>query len=168
MPIHYGTSTSSTMDPETVVRIILTVAEHSMSESSESSESPFTDEDDTLKRMGWEDAHAKKPCWALLSGTYYAAETAASNRTSGVRTDPTLPALQSLMQLPSTKLHSNSQALRSPTGATLSCFTSMVSLMTNLVINYSLPNKRGASALLSSLWKPNSMGESWNPVCLVG
>ncbi|KXH32768.1 hypothetical protein CSIM01_04261 [Colletotrichum simmondsii] len=55
MPIHYGTLTSSTMDPETVVKIILTLAELSMSESSESSESPFTDEDDTLKRLGWED-----------------------------------------------------------------------------------------------------------------
>ncbi|KXH60528.1 hypothetical protein CNYM01_00005 [Colletotrichum nymphaeae SA-01] len=69
MPIHYGTLTSSTMDPETVVKIILTVAELSMSESSESSESPFTDEDDTLKRLGWEDIQAKQPCWALLSDT---------------------------------------------------------------------------------------------------
>lgn len=84
MPIHYGTLTSSTMDPETVVKIILTLAELSMSESSESSESPFTDEDDTLKRLGWADIQAKQPCWALLSDTY-AAATAASNRTPGVR-----------------------------------------------------------------------------------
>ncbi|KAK1621555.1 hypothetical protein BDP81DRAFT_387705 [Colletotrichum phormii] len=82
MPIHYGTSTNSTMNPETVVKIILTLAELSMSESSESSESPFSDEEDTLKRMGWDDIHAKKPCWALLSDTY-AAATVSSTSTSG-------------------------------------------------------------------------------------
>ncbi|KAG7044273.1 hypothetical protein JMJ77_0012088, partial [Colletotrichum scovillei] len=82
MPIHYGTLTSSTMDPETVVKIILTIAEISMSESSESSESPFTDEDDTLKRLGWEDIQAKQSCWALLSDTY-AAATTVSTRTPG-------------------------------------------------------------------------------------
>ncbi|KAK7434710.1 hypothetical protein Landi51_13358 [Colletotrichum acutatum] len=69
VPIHYGTSTSSAMGPETVVKLLLTLAELSMSESSDSSESPFTDDDDTLKRMGWEDIHAKQPRWALLSDT---------------------------------------------------------------------------------------------------
>ncbi|OHE95194.1 hypothetical protein CORC01_09581 [Colletotrichum orchidophilum] len=82
VPIHYGTSNHSTMNPETTVQIILTLAELSLSEYSESSESPFTDEDDTLKRMGWEDVHAKKPCWALLSDTY-AATTVSSKSASG-------------------------------------------------------------------------------------
>ncbi|KAF9872320.1 hypothetical protein CkaCkLH20_10147 [Colletotrichum karsti] len=61
------------MDPNNIVKIVLTLTELSMSESSDSSESPFTDEDDTLKRLGWEDIQLKKPRWALLSDTYAAA-----------------------------------------------------------------------------------------------
>ncbi|KAI8317545.1 hypothetical protein K4K59_004078 [Colletotrichum sp. SAR11_240] len=61
------------MNPDNIVKIILTLAEISMSESSDSSESPLTDEDDTLKRLNWEDIQAKRPRWALLSDTYAAA-----------------------------------------------------------------------------------------------
>ncbi|KAK1543881.1 hypothetical protein CPAR01_04514 [Colletotrichum paranaense] len=90
MPIHYGTLTSSTMDPETVVKIILTLEELSMSESSESSVSPFTDEYDTLKRLGWEDIQAKQPCWALLSDTYAAATTASTRAPGPYGSNPAL------------------------------------------------------------------------------
>ncbi|KAF6793744.1 hypothetical protein CMUS01_16068 [Colletotrichum musicola] len=72
-PIDYRHTSADTMDPDTIVKIILTLAEIPMSEPSDSSESPFTDEDDTLRRIGWEDIQAKKPRWALLADTYAAA-----------------------------------------------------------------------------------------------
>ncbi|KAF0323573.1 hypothetical protein GQ607_009254 [Colletotrichum asianum] len=72
-PVDYGVTTSKAMNPDNIVKIILNLAEISMSESSNSSESPFTDEDDTLKRFGWENIQAKRPRWALLSDTYAAA-----------------------------------------------------------------------------------------------
>ncbi|KAH0428409.1 hypothetical protein CcaCcLH18_09078 [Colletotrichum camelliae] len=75
-PIDYGFTSSKAMSPENIVKIVLTMAEISMSESSDSSESPFTDEDDTLKRLGWEVIQAKRPRWALLSDTYAAATSA--------------------------------------------------------------------------------------------
>ncbi|KZL74021.1 hypothetical protein CT0861_10575 [Colletotrichum tofieldiae] len=81
-PIDYASSNIKIMDPNVVVKMILTLAELSMSESSDSSESPFTDEDDTLKRMGWKDVQARNPRWALLSGTY-AAATASAMASSG-------------------------------------------------------------------------------------
>ncbi|KAF5497223.1 hypothetical protein CGCS363_v008726 [Colletotrichum siamense] len=86
-PIDYGVTTSKAMNPDNVVKIILTLTEISMSESSESSESPFTDEDDTLKRLGWEDIQAKRPRWALLSDTYAAAAstTVSSSVKPGLR-----------------------------------------------------------------------------------
>ncbi|GKT45243.1 uncharacterized protein ColSpa_05424 [Colletotrichum spaethianum] len=83
MPIDYASPNSKIMDPNVVVKMILTVAELSMSEPSDSSESPSTDEDDTLKRMGWEDVQVRRPCWALLSDTY-AAATATSKANSGI------------------------------------------------------------------------------------
>lgn len=85
IPIDYASSGSKIMDPEVVVKMILTLVELSMSESSKSSESPFTDEDSTLKRMGWEDVQVRKPRWALLSDTF-AAATASSKTTSEVET----------------------------------------------------------------------------------
>ncbi|KAF4899287.1 hypothetical protein CGCF415_v010558 [Colletotrichum fructicola] len=86
-PIDYGVTTSKAMNPDNVVKIILTLTEISMSESSDSSESPFTDEDDTLKRLGWEDIQAKQPRWALLSDTYAAAAstTVSSSVKPGLR-----------------------------------------------------------------------------------
>ncbi|KAK1993172.1 hypothetical protein LX36DRAFT_586920 [Colletotrichum falcatum] len=80
MPIDYATSSSRITDPDAVVEMALSLAELSMSESSDSSQSPLTDEDNTLKRAGWEDIQIRKPCWALLSHTYAAATT--SSRTS--------------------------------------------------------------------------------------
>ncbi|KAF4817430.1 hypothetical protein CGCSCA5_v005903 [Colletotrichum siamense] len=86
-PIDYGVTTSKAMNPDNVVKIILTLTEISMSESSDSSESPFTDEDDTPKRLGWEDIQAKRPRWALLSDTYAAAAstTVSSSVKPGLR-----------------------------------------------------------------------------------
>ncbi|KAF5520061.1 hypothetical protein CGCA056_v007970 [Colletotrichum aenigma] len=86
-PIDYGVTTNKAMNPDNIVKIILTLAEISMSESSDSSESPFTDEDDTLKRLGWEDIQAKRPRWALLSDTYAAAAstTVSSSVKPGLR-----------------------------------------------------------------------------------
>ncbi|KAF4858497.1 hypothetical protein CGCSCA2_v007203 [Colletotrichum siamense] len=86
-PIDYGVATSKAMNPDNIVKIILTLTEISMSESSDSSESPFTDEDDTLKRLGWEDIQAKRPRWALLSDTYAAAAstTVSSSVKPGLR-----------------------------------------------------------------------------------
>ncbi|KAK2012852.1 hypothetical protein LZ32DRAFT_531424 [Colletotrichum eremochloae] len=80
VPFDYASSRGRIMDPNAVVKMVLTLAELSMSESSDSSESPFTDEDDTLKRIGWDDNQIRKPCWALLSHTYAAATI--SSRTS--------------------------------------------------------------------------------------
>lgn len=82
-PIDYRHSSADTMDPDNIVKIILTLAEVPMSEPSDSSESPFTDEDDTLRRIGWEDIQAKKPRWALLADTY-AAATSTSKAVSAV------------------------------------------------------------------------------------
>ncbi|WQF85836.1 Putative pyridoxal phosphate-dependent transferase, major domain-containing protein [Colletotrichum destructivum] len=87
IPIDYASSGSKTTSPEVVVKMILTLAELSMSESSESSESPFTDEDSTLKRMGWEDVQVTKPRWALLSDTFAAAT--ASSKTTSEKSSPT-------------------------------------------------------------------------------
>ncbi|KAF4925451.1 hypothetical protein CGCVW01_v003572 [Colletotrichum viniferum] len=86
-PIDYGVTTSKTMNPDNIVKIILTLAEISMSESSDSSESPFTDEDDTLKRLGWDDIQVKRPRWALLSDTFAAAAstTVSSSVNPGLR-----------------------------------------------------------------------------------
>ncbi|KAI8265996.1 hypothetical protein K4K58_010458 [Colletotrichum sp. SAR11_239] len=79
------------MNPDNIVKMILTLAEISMSESSDSSESPFTDEDDTLKRLGWEDIQAKRPRWALLSDTYAAAaSTTVSSSVKPYGNDPIL------------------------------------------------------------------------------
>ncbi|KAK2052598.1 hypothetical protein LY76DRAFT_555446 [Colletotrichum caudatum] len=84
-PVDYASSSSSVMDPNAVVKIVLTLAELSMSAPSDSSGSPFTDEDDTLKRIEWEDIQIRKPCWALLSHTY-AAATTSSRSISGKST----------------------------------------------------------------------------------
>ncbi|KAF3803865.1 hypothetical protein GCG54_00008367 [Colletotrichum gloeosporioides] len=90
-PIDYGVTISKAMNPENIVKLILTLAEISMSESSDSSESPFTDEDDTLKRLGWEDIQAKRPRWALLSDTYAAAaSTTVSSSVKPYGHDPIL------------------------------------------------------------------------------
>ncbi|EFQ32035.1 uncharacterized protein GLRG_07179 [Colletotrichum graminicola M1.001] len=75
LPVDYTSSSSRVMDANAVVKMVLTLSELSMSESSDSSESLFADENDTLKRIGWEDIQIKKPCWALLSHTYAAATT---------------------------------------------------------------------------------------------
>ncbi|KAK1566057.1 uncharacterized protein LY79DRAFT_681879 [Colletotrichum navitas] len=85
-PVDYTSSSNRIMDPNVVVRMVLTLSELSMSESSDPSESPFTDEEDTLKRMGWENIQIKKPCWALLSHTYAAATT--SSRASSGKSTP--------------------------------------------------------------------------------
>ncbi|GKT93290.1 hypothetical protein Ct61P_11140 [Colletotrichum tofieldiae] len=89
-PIDYASSNIKIMDPNVVVKMILTLAELSMSESSDSSESPFTDEDDTLKRMGWKDVQARNPRWALLSGTYAAATASAMASSGAYGNDPVL------------------------------------------------------------------------------
>ncbi|KAJ0163437.1 hypothetical protein CTA2_3011 [Colletotrichum tanaceti] len=84
IPIDYESSGSNIMDPGVVGKMILTLAELSMSESSES---PFTDGDSTLKRMGWEDIQARKPRWALLSDTFATAN--ASSKTASEESSPT-------------------------------------------------------------------------------
>ncbi|TEA17225.1 hypothetical protein C8034_v000603 [Colletotrichum sidae] len=71
-PIDYRPSARDTMSPDTMVKLVVTLAELSPSEPSDASESPCTDEGDVLRRLGWEDVQARKPCWALLADTYAA------------------------------------------------------------------------------------------------
>nr|XP_036577808.1 uncharacterized protein CTRU02_12114 [Colletotrichum truncatum]KAF6784903.1 hypothetical protein CTRU02_12114 [Colletotrichum truncatum] len=72
-PMDYRSTGHDAMLPDSIVKLVLTLAEHSLSATSTSSDSASSDTKSIFEELGWEDVQAKNPCWALLSDTYAAA-----------------------------------------------------------------------------------------------